>query len=167
MVICWSLAVPLLCSGLDTKFCLFLLSLSGAERGEEGKDEQCDSVCSMPSVWQAVQSLRFLSAQARAVVSSELTGLCLSPPGLHIRVCWIPPAEQCLYVSSPSHLFSCVAFIMSQVEFLEKNLIPNFPLWLCLLAVISQVSEQLPQGFCLSVRLCWFKLNTADLWNMS
>lgn len=27
-------------------------------------------------------------------------------------------ARLCLYVSSPSHLFSCVAFIMSQVEFL-------------------------------------------------
>lgn len=50
MVVCWSLAVPLLCSGLDTKFSLFLVLLSGADHGEEGKNEQYDSVYSMPSL---------------------------------------------------------------------------------------------------------------------
>lgn len=65
------------------------------------------------SVWQAVQSLRFLSAQAWAVVSLVQPGLCLSPPGLHIHVWWIPPAEQC------SSLLVC--------------LIPIPPIFLCCL----------------------------------
>lgn len=73
----------------------------------------CLTSCAVPEVSvSSGQSSGIFSADRLVLESSRSThSVCVGFPQLS-------NALLCLYVSSPSHLFSCVAFIMSQVEFL-------------------------------------------------
>lgn len=96
------------------------------------------SVHHAPSVWQAVQPLRYPLVQAGAVVSLVLTVSCLSSPGPYCSI-WVcvafPPPEQCpsllvCFIPIPPILPSCLyneSGCISFKNFIKKTLQPNLP----------------------------------------